>query len=60
MDAEAGKLWKKATNEEMVALDNNGVINRVDLWVGIKPIGNKWMFKKKLNEKEKWRNIKLS
>ena len=35
--------------EEMEALDKNDVWDLVDLPNGRKPIGSKWVFKKKLN-----------
>ena len=37
MDSEDGNLWKRAMEEEM------------ELPTGRNPIGNKWVFKKKLN-----------
>jgi hypothetical protein len=53
VDSKDGNLWKKAMDEEMVALDNNEAWDLVDLLTGINPIGRKWVFKKKLNVKEK-------
>jgi hypothetical protein len=35
--------------EEMEALDKNEVLNLVEFLIGRNPIGNKWVFKKKLN-----------
>ena len=46
---EEGKLWKKAMVEEMEALDKNEAWDLVELPDGRKPIGSKWVFKKKLN-----------
>jgi hypothetical protein len=59
VDSEDGKLWKKAMDEETTALDKNEAWDLVDLWTGRNPIGNKWVFKKKLMQKAKWRNTKL-
>ena len=49
VDSEDGKLWKKTMVEEMVALDKNEAWDLVEFPMGINPIGNKWVFKKKLN-----------
>ena len=43
------KLWKNAMVEEMEALDKNEAWDLVELPDGRKPIGSKWVFKKKLN-----------
>ena len=43
------KLWKNAMVEEMEALDKNKAWDLVELPDGRKPIGSKWVFKKKLN-----------
>ena len=43
------KLWKNAMVEEMEALDKNEAWDFVKLPNGRKPIGSKWVFKKKLN-----------
>jgi hypothetical protein len=53
MDSEDGKLWKKAMDEEMAALDKNEAWDLVELLTRRNPIGNKWVFKKKLNAKGK-------
>jgi hypothetical protein len=53
VDSEDGKLWKKAMDEEMEALDKNEAWDLVELSTGRNPIGNKWVFKKKLNAKGK-------
>jgi hypothetical protein len=53
VDSEDGKIWKKAMDEEMVALDKNEAWDLVELSIGRNPIGNKWVFKKKLNEEGK-------
>jgi hypothetical protein len=52
-DSEDGKLWKKAMVEEMETLDKNEALDLVELLAGRNPIGSKWVFKKKLNAKEK-------
>jgi hypothetical protein len=53
VDSEDGKLWKKAMVEEMAALDKNEAWDLVELSTGRNPIGNKWVFKKKLNAEGK-------
>jgi hypothetical protein len=45
--------------EEMDALDKNEAWDIVELFVGIKLVGSKWLFKKKFNAQGKWRNTKL-
>jgi hypothetical protein len=45
VDSEDGKIWKKAMDEEMEALDKN----LVEFSTRRNPIDNKWVFKKKLN-----------
>jgi hypothetical protein len=45
MDSEDEKIWKKA----MAALDKNEVWDLVEFSTGRKSIGNKWVFKKKMN-----------
>ena len=49
MDLDNNKLWKKEIVEVMDALDKNETWNLVEFFVGIKPIGRKWVFMKKLN-----------
>jgi hypothetical protein len=53
VDSEDGKLWKKAMDEEMEALDKNEAWDLVELSTGRNPIGSKWVFKKKLNAEGK-------
>jgi hypothetical protein len=53
VDSEDGKLWKKAMVEEMTTLDKNEAWDLVELSTGRNPIGNKWVFKKKLNAEGK-------
>jgi hypothetical protein len=53
VDSEDGKLWKKAMVEEMASLDKNEAWDLVELSTGRNPIGNKWVFKKKLNAEGK-------
>jgi hypothetical protein len=53
VDSEDGKLWKKAMDEEIEALDNNEAWDLVELLIGRNPIGNKWVFKKELNAEGK-------
>jgi hypothetical protein len=49
MDSEDANLWKRAMDEEMASLDKNKAWDLVELPIGRNPIGNKWVFKKKLN-----------
>jgi hypothetical protein len=53
VDSEDGNLWKKAMDEEMAALDKNEAWDLVEFPTGRNPIGNKWVFKKKLNAEGK-------
>jgi hypothetical protein len=53
VDSEDGKLWKNDIIEEMVALEKNDAWDLVDFPTGRNPIGNKWVFKKKLNAEGK-------
>ena len=59
VDSKDGNHWKRDMDEEMTYLDKNEAWDLVDLPIGRKPIGSKWVFKKKLNANGKWRNIKL-
>jgi hypothetical protein len=45
--ADAGK-WRDAMDEEIASLRDNNTWTVVDLPAGVKPIGCKWVFKKKL------------
>ena len=49
VDSEDGKLWKEAMVDEMASLHKNDAWDLVELPAGRKPIGRKWMFKKKMN-----------
>eukprot|EP00253_Pinus_taeda_P033774 PITA_33774 len=49
IDSEDGKLWKEAMVDGMASLHKNDTWDLVELPVGRKPIGNKWVFKKKTN-----------
>jgi hypothetical protein len=53
VDLEDEKLWKKAMVEEMVTLEKNEAWDLVEFSVRINLIGNKWVFKKKLNAEGK-------
>jgi hypothetical protein len=53
VDLKDGNLWKRAMDEEMASLDKNEAWNLVELSTGRKPIGIKWVFKKKLNAEGK-------
>ena len=49
VDSEDGKLWKEAMVDEMASLHKNDAWDLVELLDGKKPIGSKWVFKKKMN-----------
>eukprot|EP00253_Pinus_taeda_P022083 PITA_22083 len=49
IDSKDGKLWKEAMVDEMASLHKNEVWDLVELPAGRKPIGRKWVFKKKIN-----------
>jgi hypothetical protein len=53
VDSEDGKLWKEAMVDEMASLDKNEAWDLVELLAGRKPIGRKWVFKKKMNAEGK-------
>eukprot|EP00253_Pinus_taeda_P030734 PITA_30734 len=53
VDSEDGKLWKEAMVDEMASLHKNEAWDLVELLAGRKPIGNKWVFKKKTNAEGK-------
>jgi hypothetical protein len=53
VDSEGGNLWKRAMEEEMASLYKNEAWDLVELPTGRNPIGNKWVFKKKLNAEGK-------
>ena len=53
MDSEDGKLWKEAMVDEVASLHKNEAWDLVELSTGRKPIGNKWVFKKKTNAEGK-------
>eukprot|EP00253_Pinus_taeda_P023868 PITA_23868 len=49
VDLEDGKLRKEAMVDEMASLHKNEAWDLVELSAGRKPIGSKWVFKKKTN-----------
>ena len=49
VDLEDGKLWKEAMVDEMASLHKNEAWDLVELPTGRKPIGSKWVLKKKTN-----------
>ena len=49
VDSEDGKLWKEAMVDEMASLHKTEAHDLVEFPTGRKPIGNKWVFKKKTN-----------
>ena len=53
IDSEDGKLLKEAMVDEMTYLHTNEAWDLVEFPVGRKPIGSKWVFKKKTNEEGK-------
>eukprot|EP00253_Pinus_taeda_P019657 PITA_19657 len=53
VDSEDGKLWKEAMVDEMASLHKNQAWDLVELPAGRKPIGSKWVFKKKTNAEGK-------
>jgi hypothetical protein len=53
VDSEDANLSKRAINEEMTSLDKNEAWDLVEFPTGRNPIGNKWVFKKKLNAEGK-------
>ena len=53
VDSEDGKLWKEAMVDEMASLHKNEAWDLVEMPTGRKPIGSKWVFKKKTNAEGK-------
>eukprot|EP00253_Pinus_taeda_P016903 PITA_16903 len=53
IDLEDGKLWKETMVDEMASLHKNEAWDMVELPDGRKPIGSKWVFKKKTNAEGK-------
>ena len=53
VDSEDGKLWKEAMIDEMASLHKNEAWDLVELPARRKPIGSKWVFKKKTNAEGK-------
>ena len=53
LNGEEGDQWKKAIDEELATLEKMGTWELTDLPEGRKPIGCKWVFVKKRNEKGK-------
>jgi len=49
VDSEDGKLWKEAMVDEMASLHKNEDWDLVELPAGRKPIGSRWVFKKRTN-----------
>eukprot|EP00253_Pinus_taeda_P030034 PITA_30034 len=52
-DSEDEKLWKETMVDEMASLTKNEAWDLVKLSAGRKPIGSKWVFKKKTNAEGK-------
>jgi hypothetical protein len=53
VDSKDGNLWKRAMEEEMASLDKHEAWDLVELPTGRNLVGNKWVFKKKLNAEGK-------
>eukprot|EP00253_Pinus_taeda_P008703 PITA_08703 len=53
VDTKDGKLWKEAMVDEMTSLHKNEAWDLVEFPTGRKPIGKKWVFKKKTNAEGK-------
>ncbi|GJX04578.1 retrovirus-related pol polyprotein from transposon TNT 1-94 [Tanacetum coccineum] len=49
MSSRDAPLWKEAVNDEMDSILGNQTWELAELPKGVKPIGSKWVFKKKLN-----------
>eukprot|EP00253_Pinus_taeda_P025945 PITA_25945 len=49
VDSDDGKLWKEAMVDEMASLHKNEAWDLVELSAERKPVGSKWVFKKKTN-----------
>ena len=47
MGSSDANLWQKAMDAEIRSMDKNSVWTLVDLPEGVKPIGSKWIFKRK-------------
>jgi len=59
VDLEDGKLWKEATVYEIASLHKNEAWDLVEFPAGRKPIGSKWLFKKKMHSKGKVEKYKV-
>eukprot|EP00253_Pinus_taeda_P008609 PITA_08609 len=59
VDSEDGKLWREAMVDEMASLHKNEAWDLVELPVGRKAIGSKWVFKKKTNAEGKVEKYKV-
>eukprot|EP00253_Pinus_taeda_P016081 PITA_16081 len=58
IDSEDGKLWKEAMVDEMTSFHKNEAWDLVELLVGKKPIGSKWVFNKKTDVEGKLETYK--
>jgi len=59
MESANSQQWLEAMNEQMQSMKDNDVWDLVALPEGIKPIGNKWIFKPKRIQVAMWRDLKL-
>jgi len=48
-EAVVDEKWKKAMDEEIAAIERNNMWELSELPQGARPIGVKWVFKKKMN-----------
>ena len=48
-EAVVDEKWKKAMGEEIAAIEHNNTWELSELLQGARPIGVKWVFKKKMN-----------
>ena len=58
MGSSDANLWQKAIDAEIGSMDKNSVWTLVDLPKGVKPIGSKWIFKRKRDTDEKLETYK--
>eukprot|EP00253_Pinus_taeda_P008663 PITA_08663 len=58
VDSEDGKLWKESMVDEMESLHKTEAWDLAELPTGRKAIGNKWVFKKKMNAEGKLEQCK--
>ena len=52
------KSWQEAMNKELDSMKSNSVWDLMDLPEGVKPIGCKWIYKRKMNAEGKVETFK--